>query len=159
MAGNIAYSDEIKRQVVSSYLVHGRGTLVSRECGIPETTISTWKNEPWWDDLAADVRIEVADEISSDITRYLRESLKQVGERLENGDEHVLRDGSIIRAKVKMRDLAVTSAVLFDKRRLLMGQATSIRGKEGLGGLAARMAQMRDVTPQAIESTAQRIEE
>lgn len=161
MAGNIAYSDEVKRSAVAAYLMHGRGTIVCNMVGIGESTLSEWRREAWWDDFAAEVRSNVSDEIAADIQRNLQASLTQVTDRLENGDAHVLRDGTIIRAPVKMRDLAVTSAVLFDKRRLLQGQATSIRGTEGLGSLASRLAQMRDVSPkpQAIDSTATRVEE
>ena len=46
-------------------------------------------------------------------------------DRLENGDYHVLKDGTLIRKPINYRDLSVGAAIAYDKRCLGRGDPTS----------------------------------
>lgn len=139
MQGSL-YTDEQRRQAVVAYQVLGNLRELERQTGIPNETLGAWKRSDWWNELAAQVNAEVRDEITASLTRAVQTSIKHVEDRLANGDT-VVSKGELVRIPVRCRDLAVTTAILFDKRQLLMNQPTAIREGGGLADFAARLVQ------------------
>lgn len=145
------YTLEQRRQAVVAYQVLGNAAEIERQYGYPQTTLSAWQKEDWWHDLSAEVRSQVSDEIGAQITKSLRKSLNYLDDRIENGDTVMTKDGPV-KIPVKCRDLAVTTAILFDKRQLLMNQPTSISSSSGLGDVAAKLMQaFKQVQGRTIE--------
>ena len=160
------YTDEQRRQAVVAYQVLGSGAAVHLQYGIPESTLSEWRQSEWWNELTGDLRSEVRDEIEATQTRLLRETYLQLEDRVKNGDATLIKrkvgDDTVVethRVPVRCRDLAVTSAILFDKRQLLLNQPTSISQSGGVGDLAAALIGAFRKQPQrTIEGQAELIE-
>ena len=58
------YTDGDRRRAVVEYCTNGVMARVSDITGIPDTTLSHWKNKSdWWDNLVAEVRNEINDKI------------------------------------------------------------------------------------------------
>ena len=118
------YSDDQRMQAAVLYAVHGVGSIVSREMNIPETTISNWRKQDWWDTAIAEVRSEKQDYY---IAKY--------GELIEEGTRVALEK----LPEASARDAMIIAATANDKMRLALNQPTSISGKaEGMGELMAK---------------------
>lgn len=65
------------------------------------------------------------------MTDAINQAIFQMTDRINNGD--YVRDtktGEIVRVPMKGKELAVSAAVVFDKRSLIRGDATSISSKK-----------------------------
>jgi hypothetical protein len=71
--------------------------------------------------LLAEVRAEKGNELDGAFTRIIHEATDQLMDRLKNGDP-VLVAGQIKRKPVSARDLALVSAITYDKRALARNQ-------------------------------------
>ena len=152
------YTDEQRRQAVIAYEVHGNLEHVERTIGIPARTISDWTKTDWWNHLTTEVRSQVSARIGSNITRILEKTLNSLDDRIDNGDVVLTKDGEQRRIPMKGRDLAVTGAILFDKRQLLMNRATSISENRTVDGLATEMlAAFKQAQERVINGQAERV--
>ena len=120
------YSDAKKVEVVTTYLVLGKAPLVEAATGVPRGTIRTWKMQPWWKELEAEIRSDEDQELDAKLSKIVDRTLDTVVDRIENGD-YILdsRTGSVKRVPVKMKDAHKVSVDLIDKRNLLRGKPTS----------------------------------
>ena len=141
MQGSL-YTEQDRRQAAVHFLTYQSVEKTAELTGIPQQTISEWKNNAaWWNPLLSEVRSHVQAGICAEVTGIFRKSLDQLNERLDNGDVHVsLKSGEIIRAPVKFRDLTMAAAILFDKRQVLMNQPTSISGSTAGDQLAGALS-------------------
>ena len=139
------YPKEIKLKAVALFCSLGNYKRVAQELGIPEGTIKDWKNKsPWWDDLSIKIRKEQQRDLDALLTNTIHKAIGQLTDRLDNGDlKYDSKSGELIRVPVGAKDLSVTMAVLYDKRALLRGEATSIRteSKTSLQQLEERLKQ------------------
>ena len=55
-----SYTDEQRRQAATQYAIQGVLSNIARDMDIPPTTLSSWKQTEWWDDITAEVRAENA---------------------------------------------------------------------------------------------------
>jgi len=68
--------------------------------------------------------------LENSLTDGIHLAVDTIKERLENGDFKVNgRTGDIFRVPVNSRDIAATLAILYDKRALIRGEATSIKAE------------------------------
>lgn len=124
--GNVKYSDADRRNAVALYLTHGVMAIVSRETGISESTLSTWKeHEPWWQEYSEKLRNEITDRVRSDIDRVVALAYRETEDRLNHGEYKVVGK-SLKRVPLSGRDVAWIAAVMTDKRQVLGHQPTSI---------------------------------
>ena len=125
-ASKYFYTDQKKVEVVTAYLALGKAPMVEAVTGVPRGTIRTWKMQPWWKELEADIRAEEDTELDSKLSKIVSTTLDTVVDRLENGD-FILdsRSGTVKRVPVKMKDAHKVSVDLIDKRNLLRGKPTS----------------------------------
>ena len=131
------YSDEDRRRAVVEYCVSGLMTKVSLVTGIPNTTLSQWKNKSsWWDDLVVTVRTEISDQILSQNLQIATKAGERVLDSLENGDEKLVWDKNkgehvIKRVKPTGKDSMVMSGISQDKARVQLNLPTSISSNIG----------------------------
>ena len=120
------YSQEVLLKCLTYYFVTGNLTTTCKNTNIPVSTIASWRDKaPWWPAAIAYLRRQKNDELDAKLTNIMDKSADAMLERLENGDEVVLKDGSKTRKMVPLRDLAVAGiAVTYDKRALGRGEAT-----------------------------------
>lgn len=118
------YTDEKRIEVASIFAVTGSPDRTEELTGVPATTVKGWIRTEWFQKLLDDIRAENDHVIDAKFNKILDKSLELVMDRMENGDFHVLRDGTLIRRPVGLRDLTISQAITIDKRQLLRGKAT-----------------------------------
>jgi hypothetical protein len=121
---------------------------VSKSLGIPEPTLSQWKNSDWWVSLTVEVQTEKQDEIAAGLSRIAKKALSETEDRLENGDVFV-NQGQVTRAPVKAKEAMVIGAVAIDKHQLLQHKPTSITANSS--NLEALAEQFRELARQNRE--------
>lgn len=122
------YSDEDRRAVAVQYTIHGCLARTAEATSIPDSTIHGWLQQEWFQSLLGSIRTEFSDRIHARTASLLEKSFDELEDRLDNGDAFVTKEG-VIRVPMRGRDLAFTTAILFDKRQILMRQPTSITGR------------------------------
>ena len=140
------YSDNERRRAVVEFYVHGNMIKVSEITGIPDTTLATWKNHAdWWDEMVAEVREEISEEILVLNLSNATKTGKELTDRIENGDHKLVKtkraikrdDGSLEvsedyelkRVPMSGRDLAIAGGIVQDKAARGMGLPTHIHAK------------------------------
>lgn len=122
------YTVDQKTKAVTTYLLTGSQLQASIVAGVPYQRVKGWKAQAaWWHEALEKLRKEKQDELDSTLTNTIHDVSKKLMERLEEGDPYVKKTGEIGYMPIKMKDLAVSMAVLYDKRALIRGEATSIR--------------------------------
>ena len=128
--GGSQYTDEDRRNAAMHYAIYGNQTKVSEMIGIPQTTISLWRNHTdWWDDLVAQIRNEKQDEHIAKYTGLVDKALAQCESTLD---------------KASPKDAAIIAATFTDKARLLLNQPTSSSGKSS--DMSALAKQFEDLS-------------
>jgi hypothetical protein len=115
---------ELRMQVCAAYLASGDSEKVARLTGVPARTIRDWTGQDWWQDATEQLRERHERQLDARLSAIIDTATAAVQDRLEHGDEVTGKDGTLLRRKVSARDAAIISAVAFDKRALLRGQAT-----------------------------------
>lgn len=93
---------------------------------IPIKDLKFFQDQPWWDEYIARVVKGKNDVLDAKITEVLDQALDVIKDRLENGEvTYNAKTGEERRLPVRARDAATVAAVLFDKRQLIRGEATS----------------------------------
>lgn len=136
------HSDAKKVEVVTTYLILGKAPLVEAATGVPRGTIRTWKMQPWWKEMEADIRSEEDVELDGKLSKIVDRTLDTVIDRIEHGD-YILdsRSGTVKRVPVKMKDAHKVSVDLIDKRNLLRGKPTSRVEKVGVDDTMLKLAE------------------
>ena len=157
------YSHEQRMKTVAVFASCGTQQKTAALTGIPATTIHTWTKSEWWQAALEHIRIENRSRLNGELTAILFGGLEQARERLDNGDVTVLKDGEIVRHPIKVRDLTLMAAIMFDKRQILNNSPTTITQSDTrLVGLADRLSKMveeRNVTPTVPELNVQDADE
>lgn len=123
------YTPEQKIECASLYMSIGSVKRVSQATGVPEDTIKKWiKNSPWWEEIWTKLRKEKQMELDQLFTNTIHKAVTDLGDRIANGDYKLnMRTGEQFRVPLGAKDLAVTLAIIYDKRALIRGEATSIK--------------------------------
>ena len=110
-----------------AYIETGSFNEASALSTVPATTIRSWaRSAVWWKQAVKELREEKNDKLDGKITRVMDKVLTALEERLEHGDSKLNREGELVRIPISFRDLSIAGlAILFDKRALMRGQATS----------------------------------
>lgn len=150
------WSQEAKIQAVSQYLVLGNMALVSATTGIGHELLRAWKQQPWWKEMEAEIRLTENLDMDNKLSKIVNKSLDAVLDRVENGEfVYDQKTGSIIRKPVNMKDVAKVSVDMLSKRELLRGNATErkevtqISVADQLKELALEFAKWSGNKPQA----------
>ena len=124
------FTPEEKLQACGAYLVTGSSGKAAKYCEnekINAALIRNWKTRaPWWNQAMAMVKAEKQEELDTVLTSLLNKVPKEIRDRVENGDEVILKDGTRSRKKVSLRDLIGAMQYLYGTRALLRGDPTKI---------------------------------
>lgn len=94
--------------------------------GIPARILKEFAMEPWWDHIISQVKQQKNDVLDAKITEALDRALDVINDRLKHGEVYVDRKTlKEYRVPVSSKTAAITTDLLFDKRQLLRGEATS----------------------------------
>lgn len=119
------FSIDDRLKVCMLYATEGNMAEVSRKTGIGYETLKDWKTYDWWPVALDWCRRHKQDELDGLLTGVIQDAVYAVADRIKEGDYTVKKDGSLERIPMKGRELAITLGVLYDKRALIRGQATS----------------------------------
>lgn len=119
------YPDEKRVEVATLYAATGNAEAVGELTDVPKTTIRRWTREEWFQTLLDDIRTENDQLLDAKQTQIVQNAMDQLGDRVENGDHVVLRDGQIIRKPVGAKDLSIITSINIKDRQLLRGKPTS----------------------------------
>jgi hypothetical protein len=122
-----AWWPEDKRiEAATVFAVTRNFTQVAQLTGIPERIVKKMSVEPWWSECISKVQKLKNDELDSKLTLALEKALDIVIDRMDNGEIYVDRKTKDeYRVPVNLKNVSVTTDILFDKRQLLRGEATS----------------------------------
>lgn len=110
----------------NNYLIRGNVNAAAKEVGMSVSICRTWVAKDWWPILLEEIKYIKQIALDGQYGNILEKSLAAILDRLENGDEVVVGK-ELMRRKISGRDLALISAIMFDKRQLLRGEATNIQ--------------------------------
>lgn len=126
------YPPDKKIEACTQYILQGSARKAEDLCGVRANTILEWRRTaPWWDTVAAQIKLEYGDEIDSNQSRIIRQAYKHLEERFEVGDPVVLqKTGEIVFAPVSALATAKVASTLVKDRNLLRGEATTRSGSD-----------------------------
>jgi hypothetical protein len=136
------YTREFKIEAAAAFLSYGEEKPVLALFNIPQQTFNLWTKQPWWEICIEIARFRQGQLLDSRLSKIIELSTAAVIDRLENGEEVLMKDGSREMVQVKARDAMLMAAIATDKRQLIRGQPTSIRRDENLGNLAKKLQQI-----------------
>ena len=125
---NSVYSSEQKVAAATYYALTGNLTLASDRAEIPWDVIRRWKaSAPWFMEIVDQVHKQKSEEFNAKATEIIDDCLAALVQRVQTGEEVVIQNGKVVTKALGARDLAYVLSVVFDKRQLNKGQATTIR--------------------------------
>lgn len=129
---NCKYDKDTKVALVTKYASSGNLKASAAACGVDYAQARSWKTRSqWWGPTIAKVQKIQQAELDAVMTSVIDKAMTEMTDRIENGD--TIRDtktGELVKIPMKGKELAVAAAVIFDKRSLIRGDATSISGKK-----------------------------
>lgn len=157
---NSNWAPEDKQRAVAAYAATGSFLKSAKLIGIPDATIRYWSKQPWWEEELRRADQQDTNELKSTYTRIAKRSAEALEDRLENGDEVVAKDGTIVKKQIPGKELAVIAAIATDKRKIAMEQPNTV----ALQSANDRLAQLvenfiRFSSAKQIEGTAKKVEE
>ena len=124
------YPKEMKLEAVSLYMSTSSLAKTADALGLNHGIVQGWMKSPWWQEVWDKLRKQKQLELDSLLTRTIHKAVADLNDRLENGDYKLnARTGELNRVPVGAKDIAVTLAIIYDKRALIRGEATAIRAE------------------------------
>lgn len=120
------YPDQKKTEAATLFAVTKSWSQVSELSGVGVGTLKSWAKEAWWDSIISQVVKDKNEELDGALTEIIHECENQIKNRLKEGDVRVnFKTGEQYRVPLDVRALTMSLAILFDKRQLIRGEATS----------------------------------
>lgn len=119
------YSDKKKIEALTVYAITGNISEVERLTGVTRHMFKKWQKEEWFTQTLEELRSENDTVFDAAFTKIIEKLIGSINDRVDNGDFVVLRDGSLIRKPVSLRDVIGAMMITIDKRQLLRGKPTS----------------------------------
>lgn len=136
------YPLEAKVDAVTCWTVTANLRTVSEILNIRFETLSKWKQQPWWYDLAAQIKQEKQEQLDAGMSAVIDKSMQLLNDRLENGDVVVnAKTGAIIRSPMSVQATVNTLKNVFDKRQLIRNEPTSISRSESTDERLKRLSE------------------
>lgn len=151
------FPQEKRLEAATMYAVLRDFEKVSEIVGIPVRILKQYTVQPWWDNIVSKVIKEANEELDGKITQALDKGLDVLLDRIQNGEIWVDRKtGEHRRVPIAAKTVVLATDVLFDKRQLLRGEATtrsdSISPEQKLLALKEqfeKLAKSKGINPEA----------
>lgn len=153
-------SDAALLEAVKAWLLGEPPRVVAEFLNVPIKTLPHWINSKEWNVIVSAAYLELQGYAHSKLGRLVNLSLAELADRLENGDEHVTKDGVVVHIKIKGRDLATIATMLMDKQTEVKKRLDGIPDKEDtfheLFELAAKLryANAKEIQGESVEQPA-----
>lgn len=143
------YTEEDKIQALIAVIEHGGNvSWASRTLGIPYPTLLQWVNSKWGEDKLAELNIRVKRRIVNKAQTIVDALLDKLNKGVENLklDGHFICDEKTVRVlESRLKEVALTVAILVDKIQLMQGQPTAIHGVGGRIEIDVRGKAIKDL--------------
>lgn len=137
---------EQRREICWEYMLDGNAARVARNNGIDPTTLRRWTKMEWFSDMLRECHDEYEDQIRARMNKVIDKALKETEERLEKGDVYYdAKRGITYELPVKAKDASMIAGINYDKRRVSLGQATSITATSGTKQMEDLANQFREL--------------
>lgn len=124
------YPDAKRIEAATVFAFTGDIAKTAELAKLPHDTVKKWRREAWFKEILEEIREENNDKLDTLHTTVIHKSQELLLDRLENGDVTVLRDGSVIRKPVAVKELVQISGTITDKRQIIRNKPTSISGSQ-----------------------------
>lgn len=122
------WTDAQKVSAVAVYMQTANAVRTEEITGIPAQTIRAWKAEPWWKEVSDRIIKEQDEEITTNFSKIVKKAQEKVLDRIENGDEMLIKSKSgweKVRKMMSGRDLSTVLQHGVASRNLLLDRPTS----------------------------------
>lgn len=120
------YPDDKKIEVATLFAVTRSIPQSAKLAGVRESVARKWRTEAWFLSILNQVVYEKNEQLDGKITDILEKCTDLIWERLSAGDVRVnWKTGEQYVVPLDARGLAIVYGIMFDKRQLLRGEATS----------------------------------
>jgi transposase-like protein len=111
------YTLEQRQEVVNLYVAYGNNSKqASKKSGIPAPTIRAWTQTKWWAEMVEETVGRHKKKMDGKLTHVMDQAIKQLLDRVQNGDEKVNAKGEPSRVKMSGKDLMYVLGMSSDKR-------------------------------------------
>ncbi len=118
--------EEKRIEVATMWAVLRDMQQVSDLTGVSAGVIKKWKDEPWFHNVVSRVVKDKNDVLDKKLTDVIDSCADLIQNRLNVGDPRVnYKTGEVYTVPLDARGLAMVLGILFDKRQLVRGEATS----------------------------------
>ena len=118
-------------KVAEFFILYVTGTPIreaARTVGIKEVTAKAWRRTDWWSELEASARMVASQTADRRLSKVLDLATKHIETRIVKGDPYTAQ-GEVRFKPVTAKDLAIILGVVYDKRALIRGEATTLTGE------------------------------
>lgn len=118
--------EEHRIEIATLWAATRNWKTVSELTGYTVGKLKKMKDEPWFQSIVARVIKDKNDELDASITDVIHRCGELLVDRLEKGNHlYNFKTRELVRVPLQSRDLVMALGILFDKRQLLRGEATS----------------------------------
>lgn len=129
------YTPQQRWDAVLAWSISGNARKAEAICGVPAGTINYWAaNADWWPLVLDRIHKLQGSELDAKFTGAIDKTINYIMQALDN-------------TNISVRDAAVTLAILYDKRALSRGMATSRVERVNLTDLRNQFSQVIDAQP------------
>ena len=149
-------SDKHLYEAVKAWLQGESPKVVAEFLNVPVKTLGYWVESHDWHVLVNALRIDLQGYTNSTLGRLQNMTLKELEDRLTDGDEVLARDGSLVRIKIKARDLASIAGMLFERKEQIERKLDGIPDKsDSIAELFALADRLRAANAKEIQGETQ----
>ncbi|MHC4240605.1 MAG: transposase [Planctomycetota bacterium] len=154
------FTAEDKLAVVMAYLISGGNSVKAAKLSaiheMKANTIRQWKKRAkWWPNAEAHAKALLQKDLDARYTQMMHRTQEEIMDRVENGDEVILKDGSTGRKALGGKDLTYIHGIIHDKRAMIRGEPTSrtekVNPMQVVNDLAALMAEQGKTQKEDIQ--------
>lgn len=141
------HEPHVVADVMLNYVMGTSLRQCAREFGLSEETVKGWKQKDWFSEVEAMARKVSQNKADRKLSSVFDQALNKLAIRLEKGDPHVMRDGTIVFKPVTANNCALIAAIAYDKRALIRGEPTTIEAEGNVEDQLESLAQQfREIT-------------
>lgn len=150
---------EKRIEVATKWLALGNMRLVSELTGVSYQLCRLWKQEPWWEEMIAEIKASKTRQLDDKLSRIVDKSLDAISDRIENGDVIFnQKTGTIQRKDVSLRDATKVATDLLTRQAIIQKQENeavvhqdAVSIKDQLAMLALEFAKFNKTNTGPIE--------
>lgn len=135
------WEEDIKQKAVELYALTGNASRVSEVLNVPAGTVRYWKSQNWWIDKMRELVADRDMQINTKFTDLIEKAQDTIQERLENGDYVLTKTGDARRVPVSMRDAALVTGIMADKRHTARKELSPTKSDPNLHQQLQRIAE------------------